>query len=81
MPVEDYAPVRRPAGQSLRSRSEIDRLVAQRLAARQVLDWGRADRLQRILAKNGIRLRDNGGETVWRQGKRQGQVKALKSPP
>ena len=73
-PVKDHVQVRRPACRRHLSQSEIHDLVAQRQAARQSSDWTTADRLRKRLEANGIRLQDKDHATIWRQGKRQGQI-------
>ncbi|MEO5362438.1 MAG: cysteine--tRNA ligase [Magnetococcus sp. DMHC-8] len=47
--------------------TEIDRLLQQRLAARQARDFQTADRIRQQLLEAGITLQDAGGVTTWRR--------------
>jgi len=47
--------------------SEIDALIAQRLAARQARDFKEADRIRKVLTDGGVILEDKPGSTVWRR--------------
>jgi cysteinyl-tRNA synthetase len=54
-------------GQGL-SDTEIDALIAQRLAAREARDWAEADRIRDELEQQGVVLEDGAGGTSWRRG-------------
>ena len=62
--LEDYN--RRHAGKSGVDPAEIDRLVAERTAARKGKDFARADAIRKELADRGIVLEDSPGGTSWR---------------
>jgi cysteinyl-tRNA synthetase len=66
-PPAEYAGQRRTAHGPRLPRPVVERLVARRQAARQIADWPTADRLQSVLAKHGIRVRDQDGATRWRR--------------
>lgn len=46
---------------------EVDRLVAERVAARQAKNWGEADRLRQVLAGMGVEVMDNPGGSTWKR--------------
>jgi cysteinyl-tRNA synthetase len=57
-----------PAGAGGEDESgEIERLVAERAAARARRDWKEADRIRDLLAARGIVLEDGAGGTTWRR--------------
>lgn len=47
--------------------AEIDRLVAERVAARQAKNWAEADRLRAVLAGRGVEVMDNPGGSTWKR--------------
>ncbi|MGI9214610.1 MAG: CysS/YqeB C-terminal domain-containing protein, partial [Gammaproteobacteria bacterium] len=47
---------------------EIEELIAKRNLARKTKDWKLADLIRQDLAKQGILLEDQGGQTTWRRG-------------
>ncbi len=49
------------------SDTEIDALIAQRLAARTAKQWAEADRLRAVLTEAGIVLEDSQQGTIWRR--------------
>ncbi|MFA7096420.1 MAG: cysteine--tRNA ligase [Gammaproteobacteria bacterium] len=49
------------------STEEIDRLIAERLAARKQKNWAEADRIRGYLKEHGIVLEDTPGGTTWRR--------------
>jgi cysteinyl-tRNA synthetase len=50
------------------SDAEIERLIAARVAAREVKNWAESDRIRAVLADAGVVLEDKpGGATVWRR--------------
>jgi cysteinyl-tRNA synthetase len=44
---------------------EIDALIAQRRAAREAKEWQKADEIRKVLADQGVVLRDTPAETTW----------------
>jgi len=49
---------------------EIDRLIAERAAARKTKDFAESDRIRDLLAEGGVVLEDQpGGKTLWRRGR------------
>jgi cysteinyl-tRNA synthetase len=47
----------------------IERLIAERAAARKAKDFKESDRIRDLLASNGVQLEDQpGGRTLWRRG-------------
>jgi len=46
---------------------EVDRLVAERVAARQAKNWAEADRLRQVLAGMGVEVMDNPGGSTWKR--------------
>ena len=46
---------------------DIERLIAERVAARQARNWARADAIRDELAAAGIELEDSREGTVWRR--------------
>lgn len=51
------------------SREEIEGLIAERLAARAVKDWKRADQIRDELLEKGVALEDGATGTTWRRKK------------
>lgn len=49
------------------SDQQIDKLIQQRLEAKNNKDWSSADKIRNELQENGISLEDKGNETVWRR--------------
>jgi cysteinyl-tRNA synthetase len=47
--------------------AEIDRLVAERVAARQAKNWAEADRLRAVLAGRGVEVMDNPSGSTWKR--------------
>ena len=45
--------------------AKVESLVADRRAARDTKDWGRADEIRDELDKLGVKIRDAGDETIW----------------
>jgi cysteinyl-tRNA synthetase len=45
--------------------AEIERLLAERLAARAEKDWGRADEIRKILADKGVSVKDTPSGSTW----------------
>ncbi len=50
------------------SDAEVEKLLAERRAAREAGDWGRADEIRDRLSTDGIVLEDQPGGTRWRRG-------------
>lgn len=48
--------------------AEIERLIAERNAARAQKNWTEADRIRNLLQEQGIMLEDGAGSTHWRRG-------------
>jgi cysteinyl-tRNA synthetase len=52
------------------SDAEIERLIAERAAARKAKNFGESDRIRDLLAAGGVVLEDQpGGVTLWRRGR------------
>jgi cysteinyl-tRNA synthetase len=52
------------------SDAEIERLIAERTAARKAKNFGESDRIRDLLAASGVVLEDQpGGVTLWRRGR------------
>ncbi|MCI0666481.1 MAG: cysteine--tRNA ligase, partial [Methylococcaceae bacterium] len=64
---EQYLKAGKPSGAGLSDR-EIDKLVQQRIQARNNKDWSLADRIREDLKECGIILEDVAGSTNWRRG-------------
>lgn len=56
-----------PAGAAGLSDTEIEGLIAERLAARQTKNWAEADRIRDLLKEKGVTLEDGAGGTLWRR--------------
>jgi cysteinyl-tRNA synthetase len=54
-------------GEASLSDDQIERLIAERLAARKSKDWATADRIRDELQAQGIVLEDDAGTTKWRR--------------
>ncbi len=60
---------REPGGGGLKD-DEIERLIAERAAARAAKDFAESDRIRDLLAKGGVLLEDQpGGKTLWRRSR------------
>jgi cysteinyl-tRNA synthetase len=46
---------------------EVDRLVAERVAARKAKNWAEADRLRQVLAGMGVEVMDNADGSTWKR--------------
>jgi cysteinyl-tRNA synthetase len=63
------ATTREPGSGGLKD-DEIERLIAERAAARAAKDFAESDRIRDLLAKGGVLLEDQpGGKTLWRRSR------------
>lgn len=55
------------AGLEVEEKEQIEKLIQQRLSAREEKNWSRADEIRAILTEKGIELEDGASGTTWRK--------------